>query len=109
MKTPDTERALVEEAKLGYLLRAEEKGGFFEAVGFTEDRAEVLKEALLVHARQSDISGTIETAFGVKYVVEGSLESPDGRNPEVRSVWIKEFGSDRLRFVTAYPGERRQT
>lgn len=108
MKMPDAERAFVEEAKLGYLLRAEEKGAFFEAVGFSEEQAENLKEALLNHARRSDVSRTVETAFGVKYVIEGSLESPDGRNPEVRSVWIEEFGSDRLRFVTAYPGERRR-
>jgi hypothetical protein len=86
-----------------------EKGGFFEVVGFSVEEAGVLRKALLGHAGRGDAARTVETEFGVKYVVEGSLESPDGRNPEVRSVWIEELGSESTRFVTAYPGERRRT
>lgn len=103
MRLPGSERALVEDARLGYLLRAEEKGAFFEAVGFSIEEAETLRDSLLRHARDREVHRAVETSFGVKYALDGPLESPDGRYPEVRSVWIVGAGSDRPRFVTAYP------
>jgi hypothetical protein len=39
----------------------------------------------------------------MKYVIEGMMESPDGRNPHVRSIWIVEYDTDYPRLVTAYP------
>lgn len=82
MRLPNAEKAFVEEPKLGYLLRAEEKGGFFEAVGFSASEPETLRDALLGHARRQEVSRTLQTPFGVKYVLDGPLKSPDGRDPE---------------------------
>ena len=107
MRLPNAEKAFVEEPKLGYLLRAEEKGGFFEAVGFSAREPQSLRDALLGHARRQEVSRTLETPFGVKYVLDGPLKSPDGRAPETRSVWIVETGGYRPRFLTAYPLQRR--
>lgn len=106
---PGAERAFVEDSKLGYLLRSEEKGGFFGALGFTVEEHDLLRKALLDHARGEEVSRIVETKFGVKYVLEGTLESPDGREPEVRSVWISDSGDDRPWFLTAYPHRRRPT
>ena len=92
MRLPNAEKAFVEEAKLGYLLRAEEKGGFFEAIGYSARAPESLGDALLGHARSQDVSRTLKTPFGVKYVLDRPLKSPDGRDPETRSVWIVETG-----------------
>lgn len=39
---------------------------------------------------------------GVKYVVEGALPSPDGRNPRVRSVWMIDGGRSYPRLISAY-------
>ena len=37
-----------------------------------------------------------------KYIVDGVLQSPDNRNPKVRTVWF--IKKDNLpKFVTAYP------
>ncbi len=107
MRLPNAEKAFVEEPKLDYLLRAEEKGGFFQAVGFSAREPRSLREALLGHARRQEVSRTLETPFGVKYVLDGPLKSPDGRDPETRSVWIVETGGYRPRFLTAYPLQRR--
>ena len=41
--------------------------------------------------------------FGVHYVIEGSLITPDGRNPNVRVIWIYDDGGDTPRLVSAYP------
>jgi hypothetical protein len=103
MRLPNAEKAFVEQPKLGYLLRAEEKGGFFEAIGFSALETESLRDALLGHAQRQEVSRTLKTPFGVKYVLDGPLKSPDGRDPETRSVWIVETGGDRPRFLTAYP------
>jgi hypothetical protein len=106
---PGAEHAFVEDSKLGYLLRSEEKGGFFAAVGFAVEDGALLREALLDHASRDEVARIVETEPGVKYVLEGTLESPDGRGPEVRSVWILESDGDRPRFLTAYPLRRRPT
>jgi hypothetical protein len=103
MRLSNAEEAFVEEPKLGYLLRAEEKGGFFQAIGFSAREPESLKDALLGHAKRLEVVQTWQTPFGVKYVLDGPLKCPDGRDPETRSVWIVETGGDRPRFLTAYP------
>ena len=51
----------------------------------------------------NQIASTLKTNCGTAYVVEGKLESPDGRNPGVRSVWFVDTGSQIPRLVTAYP------
>ncbi|MGH9197929.1 MAG: DUF6883 domain-containing protein [Acidimicrobiia bacterium] len=35
--------------------------------------------------------------------MEGTIETPYGRTPSIRSVWFLETGQDASRFVTAYP------
>jgi hypothetical protein len=43
----------------------------------------------------------------MRYIIDGILITPDGRNPMVRSVWFIETGEITPRFVTAYPAGRR--
>ena len=89
------------EARLPAARRRE--GDFFEAIGFSAREPESLRDALLGHARRQEVSRTLKTPFGVKYVLDGPLKSPNGRDPETRSVWIVETGGDRPRFLTAFP------
>lgn len=46
--------------------------------------------------------GGIHTPLGARYVIEGPMEAPNGRKPNVRSVWFQE-GNLPPRLVTAYP------
>lgn len=46
---------------------------------------------------------TEETPFGTRYVIEGPLIAPNGRELQIRTVWFIEEGSRAPRFVTAYP------
>lgn len=51
----------------------------------------------------------VETAsvpYGIKYVVEGEIQAPDGSGIWLRSVWIVLDADDVPRFVTAYPVPR---
>jgi hypothetical protein len=47
----------------------------------------------------------METVHGKKYIVDGAIETPSGKTPVVRTVWIVDEGSDVPRLVTAYPRE----
>jgi hypothetical protein len=44
-----------------------------------------------------------ETLFGPRYEVEGSLRTPDSRNPHIRTVWQVDKGQLAPRLITAYP------
>ena len=48
----------------------------------------------------------VETPYGPRYHVEGAIETPDGRNPRVRTVWQIDLGSNYPRFITAHPRRR---
>ena len=44
-----------------------------------------------------------QTQHGIKYVVEGDLQTPNAGTKRIRTVWIVETGEESPRFVTAYP------
>ena len=102
-------RALVDDRKLSnYLLSTTHDAGKFKARflmrhGFRPEAPHVLREALLEHAASAGVSTTVETAFGLKYVVAGRLASPDGRDPLVLSIWFESTGDPTVRLVTVYP------
>lgn len=66
---------------------------------------EVLAEALREHGMAHPITKTVESPHGTRYCVDGKIESPDRRNPCVRSVWMLETGTTTPRLITAFPLE----
>ena len=76
---------------------------FFESVGFSAGRWSVLASAILEYAKKNQVSESIPNEHGIKYIIDGKLESPDQRNPLIRSIWFVEKGTELARFVTAYP------
>jgi len=109
MKLPNAERAIIPSDKLSdYLLSKSHligrwKARFFLSIGFSEEKADELKDALMNVAKNGEIKRTIKTDFGVKYVVEGVIWGPSGRRAAIRTIWIAETGQDRPRLITAYP------
>lgn len=107
MRLPQAHNALVEERKItDYLLseeRSEGKAAFFARLGFTAARWELLRDALLAHVLSYEVAMVVNNPYGVKYIVEGPLKTPDGRSPVVRTVWIIGKGAATPRLVTAYP------
>jgi hypothetical protein len=110
MKLPNHENAIVPEAKLvKYLLNLDSENGkakarFFLAFGFTIEEWEVMARAIKHHAESHEVTKIeLRPPFGTHYVVEGTLFSPDGRNPKVRVVWIIDEDGDTPRLVSAYP------
>jgi hypothetical protein len=111
MILPNVETAEVSEEKIaGYLLNLQHPDGagkvrFFLAMGFVRDDWRVLACALRELAARTPIAHQVESRHGVKYVIEGRLETPSGRTPIVRTVWIVDAGAQTPRLVTAYPQE----
>ena len=100
--------ATVDQSKiLNYLLDVRSKDGgpkafFFLARGFTREAWPLFADALRSHGARRPVIDTRKTPFGTTFVVECGIDTPDGRNPRIRTVWITEQTKP-PRLVTAYP------
>lgn len=95
---------------IDYLLDVEHESGqgkalFFIHFGFSVAKWEVLAQALVSHANQNDVVKQEMTQFGTRYVIEGTLETPSQRKPQVRVVWFIPKDARIPRLATAYPLE----
>jgi len=109
MKLPRNNEAIVPESKIIHYLLSEAhpvrraKARFFKELGYSVENGVQLKEDPLGVAAGGMVVEIIETAFGVKFVVDGSLLTPGGISARVRTIWILEAEHGVPRFVTAYP------
>jgi hypothetical protein len=106
-------RAVVPKSKITeYLLSRSHPDGrskaeYLARFGFRLESWTILQEALLQHADSSEVVQEAGSEYGTRYVLEGPLRTPDGRNPVHRTVWIVETGSTVPQLITAYPARRR--
>ena len=106
---PNAHLAIVADAKLtDYLMnlaspRGAAKAKFLLRFGFSMDRLDELRNALLSHVRDLEVTATQLSKFGTIFEVEGALECPDGRNPIVCSVWMIDVGAMSPRLITMVP------
>jgi hypothetical protein len=111
MNLPDSDRAVIEDAKLtAYLLNpTHDEGGpkahFFLAHGYRRDQPGTLRAALLAHGRVHPVVGTRLTPHGMRYTISGPLLMPDGQTRVVRTVWQVDIGTDFPRLITAHPDD----
>jgi len=109
MKLPNGETAYIPPSKLKAYLISEthpigkSKAKLLRSAGFNEDNVSRLKEGLLAIAQSEEVKDVIESAYGVKYIIEGRIKTPSRGDIGVRTVWIVDKGRERPRFVTAYP------
>ncbi len=113
MKLPGIERAVVPRRKVvDYLLSTTHPEGrgkatFFRRFGFSLEAWDLLSEALRRHAAKHEVAREELSPFGTRYIIEGTIETPKGRTPHIRSVWFVEQDDDVPRLVTAYPLDPR--
>jgi hypothetical protein len=109
MRLPNADLAVVDRAKITeYLLNSEHpdnggKAAFFVTLEFSRSDWEPFANALRRLALTADVTESMETMHGKKYIVDGELENPAGKKARVRSIWIIDAGVDFPRLVTAYP------
>ena len=111
MKLPNAHLAVVEPEKIvAYILNSAHpdnggKASFFLDLGFRQDEWELLAAAFRKVAERHPVAKSMASPHGPKYIVDGRIETPGGKTPWVRTVWIVDLGRDRPRLVTAYPQE----
>ena len=111
MKLPNANIVKVAQKKIAdYLLNREHpdnggKADFFVALGFRRDDWQPLARSFSRLAITYSVTRRMESVHGNKYIVDGTLETPTGKSPRVRSIWIVESGETIPRLVTAYPHE----
>jgi hypothetical protein len=108
---PNRNAAFIQPSKIqNYLLNPEHpiggsKADYFMSFGFSPEQWEVLRVALLEHARTAEIIEIRQKKHGIAYAVRGKLTTPDDRNPVILSVWQIDESQDAPRFITAYPDD----
>ncbi|MDD4890933.1 MAG: hypothetical protein PHU85_13510 [Phycisphaerae bacterium] len=109
MKLPNLDRAIVAQRKIvDYLLCPTHRVGgskarWFFQFGFRASEWQSLEAALRWHAAIHEVAEIESSPFGLRYIIDGWLETPDGRRPAVRAVWFIDAGENVPRFVTAHP------
>jgi len=109
MELPFVDSLRVDQSKItGYLLNeatGRGKATFFLRLGFRADSWETLAEALKAQARGNAVSSVVDSPYGKRYSVDGTIETPDQREPrpKVRTVRILETGTEAPRLITAHP------
>lgn len=108
-RLPCSENAFVSTSKIKeYLLNRNHpdgggKAAFFEMMGFSLSASDVFVKSLIQHGARRKLIDTVSTRYGRKYTVSCVLETPNGKNPCVNTVWIVEPNAREPRLITAYP------
>lgn len=111
---PYAESAFVPQEKiLDYLLSEEHpfgrhKAKLFLRYGFTRENWQIFRDHLLRHGRTNPVVSVEPNPYGVRYIVEGVVETPSGRPLVLRTVWFIENESESPRLITAYPLRSRR-
>lgn len=109
MKLQNSQSAEVNLQKLlDYLLSdshpiGKSKAKYLRSFGFSNANVELLKQGLITIAQTEDVKEVISSTHGVKYVIDGSLQTPVKVFIKLRTIWIIEKGEEVARFITAYP------
>lgn len=109
MKLPNSSKAIIPKEKLiDYILSETHTGGkskakFFRAVGFNETNIPLLENSLRKIAIKDEIKNVFESVHGVKYIIEGNINTPNKKIVQIRTIWIIEPNQEKPRFVTTYP------
>ena len=83
MKLPGAQHAIVPRKKVvDYLLSpvhryGQSKADFFGRFGFAVEKWEELAQALIEHANDYEVAEVEPSPFGRRYVIEGTLRTPD--------------------------------
>lgn len=84
-------------------MRSEAKARYFRSLGYTEENADQLADALLMIAKFEIVRQEVASHYGTKYIIDGEHVAPNGTTIKLRTVWVVGSHDERPRFVTAYP------
>ena len=109
MRMPNSENAHISQDKiLGYLLSEIHpigylKARYFSSLGFNALSANLFSSELLKIARENDVAKVVTGEFGIKYIINGEINSPKHMSAMITTVWISHTNDLIPRLITAYP------
>lgn len=109
MKVPNYHNAYIPAEKVEeYLLSkthpiGKTKALFLEQVGYTLQNRNLFIKDLHTIVEENSAVRKIETKFGKKYIVKGTIGERFGKSVVIVTIWIIEAGTSFPRFITAYP------
>ncbi len=112
MRLPHRENAIIKREKFtDYLLsltheKGKSKAKFFRGIGFNESNIDKLEQALLKIGKSNkviDIDKEKEEIV-LKYVINGLIDAPNGKQYKVKTVWAIESDSEIPHLATVHPG-----
>ena len=92
----------------GYLLAPREqddKSGLLALLGYTAEHVARLEADIRAQLLSREASETVQTAYGRKFIIRGTLTGPNGRSLLVKSVWMREKATGITKFITLYPNQ----
>ena len=72
-------------------------------MGFDKKKVSIFKQSLLSFAVNYPVTETEQTSFGVKYIIDGNVQAPNGKDYILRTIWMIENGENKAYLITAYP------
>ena len=82
------------------------KANWFISVGYDPSNPARLAADMLDVVHRCEPQSSLESPFGVKYIVPGRILTPSGQWVNLITVWISEPNQLGPHLVTAYPGRR---
>lgn len=64
---------------------------------------QLLKQAILLIAKNNEVIETIITLYGIKFILVGSLNMLNKENYSIKTIWMNSGNNKDAVFVTAYP------
>jgi len=112
MKVSQKDKVIISSEKIkDYLLSSIHPIGRFKAVFFYNLGYSVDNWGILARDIKSilkyDVKKTVKTEYGVKYEIHGLITGPNNKSSTIITVWIIINNEQELRFVTAYPGDKK--
>jgi len=105
MKLPLT--AIIAEEKIKeYLLsfrKRNDKSKWLSKAGYKLEDWQRLEKDLRTQLLSLDAMYTEETQYGQMYEIKGMLTGPNGKTLSVCSIWMNEYESKSIKFITMFP------
>jgi len=105
-----TNQIFIDTGKLTrYLLvkrEKDDKSVFLNSAGYTLDSWRQLEEDLRKIASEHEAIFSHSSLYGDYYIIKATLEGPNGKKVRVHTVWMKEFFSDKVKFITLFPDKK---
>ena len=83
------------------------KARFFLGIGYSRQHYERLAADLIQHGHTCPVSEEKQSPYGDKFVVDGPLLAPNGREYPVRTVWMEQSPGVLVLLITAHLLDRR--